>query len=1579
MNMSFSPVKSSQVIVDKYKRYLRTIFEISDKTYSEQFKRALIDQGKFAVGPYLDVTDSFVKGRSINDLIGTGDLPKSFSKQNLPQTRPLYKHQEIAFTKANTGKNIVVSTGTGSGKTESFLIPILSHLIKEMEAGELNSGVRALIIYPMNALANDQMERLRDLLKNVPEITYGSYTGQTKPKYKEALVEYKALNNGQSPQSNELISREQMKETPPHILITNYAMLEYLMVRPDDNVFFKEDTADKWKFIVLDEAHVYNGSTGIEVSMLLRRLKATLMNEDIQYILTSATLGGEDENQEVSEFAGNLCDSPFYEDDIIRALRVEPKIEKEKYDLSIGFYKDVATLINNNEDDKIIIDAVSSKVNLGKKMLLSEMLYEIVLHDNTYWKIRTLLKQPKTVLSLSKMMGWSEDEVANFVTVASKCENNGDLLFDARYHMFLRATESVFITLKPSGKLFLTRKEVHFEHDGTDYKTFEIGTCTSCHAIYLVGKVENGYLVQSSFTSETSQKVMFLLSDSSNDTDEDHSFEDEKIETEEYEICSRCGWLQKAGAKQSTGCKHGEGFRVKLIKVSVKNETGKLTKCVSCENTNNYGIVRMFFAGQEAVTSVVGTALFEELPSYKVVREVEVEEDDDDSGFGTKLSTITNNYIREDAKQYIAFSDSRQAAAFFSSYFDQTYKNILYKRLIVETLKDVKKYNDGNSLTQFVDDLTYNFEKFGVASKDSSYTRKEAWKAILHDLVDNSSGTSLFSMGLLGISLFSENIPPNSKLNLSADEVATMCSVFAMGMLSDAAIDFDEPLTRADKDFYTHNGVEYSYTLSDSDKRGLKRSFIPTKANLNNKRTDYLKKVIHKSGHAIDHEQATKFLKAIWERIFCSPNVELVKAKGGTFQVNSDKIKISNANEWLICPKCRKVTVHNVKNVCPTYRCDGELKKVDLKELFEENHYFQLYQNLDIRELRIVEHTAQLNKEMAYDYQKKFKRKEIDILSCSTTFEMGVDVGSLETVFMRNMPPSPANYAQRAGRAGRSKESAAFALTFCNKSNHDFTFFMTPEKMIRGKIDPPRFHVENEKIAIRHLYATALSFFWKEYPQYFSKASDMTENGGNSFSGYETFKTYLMSNPQDLKQFLIKFLPNKLVDKFNVNTFGWINELVKEGPENPGVLTKAIAEYDYDVDILQDAIGRAIDSGGKVDYLRERVKVYKNEEILAFLSRKNVMPKYGFPVDTVEMTIVDRNSNRKLGLQLQRDLEVAISEYAPGSQIVANGSMITSRYIKKIPSMSWKMFDYIICGDCKTLNVEQHLEEDEFSTLKECKQCSNSFDTTKRETFIIPSFGFEADGDKVEKPGLIKPERTYKSEIAYIGKAEASTILSNVGKTQVELSISQGDEMAVLNTSNFFVCESCGFTDLDNKCFAYTKKMPHKMSSGYGCKNDGTHKLKRFSLGYRFETDVVKLKFLDFDLFEYDKAISVLHGILKGLCSFLNVEGSDVSGCLDYFYNETTKRGNFALILFDRTPGGAGHVRRLNKDNVLEGVLKETFSLVEQCTCGGDSEDSSCYACLRGYHNQKHHDIMKRSHVIDFINGFMKFEKSEKG
>ena len=230
---------------------------------------------------------------------------------------------------------------------------------------------------------------------------------------------------------------------------------------------------------------------------------------------------------------------------------------------------------------------------------------------------------------------------------------------------------------------------------------------------------------------------------------------------------------------------------------------------------------------------------------------------------------------------------------------------------------------------------------------------------------------------------------------------------------------------------------------------------MPAKANGLNKRVDYVEKVLAEKLPGKDRQYATELLKNIWNGILIKK--QILSNTGVEFKVNTKNIQIRSHSEFYRCPICNKVTPYNVANVCPTFRCKGKLEHVDLDEILRNNHYYRMYQDMEIRSLRAVEHTAQLNKEKAYEYQNLFKNKEIDVLSCSTTFEMGVDVGSLETVFMRNMPPSPANYAQRAGRAGRSTKSVAYALTFCNKGNHDFTYFNNPEAMIRGSIKPPVF------------------------------------------------------------------------------------------------------------------------------------------------------------------------------------------------------------------------------------------------------------------------------------------------------------------------------------------------------------------------------------------------------------------------------------------------------------------------------------------------------------------------------------------
>lgn len=1546
--MAFSPVRASKDITEKYTRYLSTIFSLADPEYQKLFEQQL-QQIPFAKGPFLEVTDAFEKGPTILELMESGALPPTFDRLGFHSSRPLYRHQADALRKLSAGGNAVVSTGTGSGKTESFLLPILRDMVIQANEGSLNAGVRAMLIYPMNALANDQIERLRELLKDYPTITFGSYTGQTEETYQKALTGYRSLNEGRDPIPNELICRQQMKDSPPHILITNYAMLEYLMVRPDDDVFFQPRHTQNWKYIVLDEAHVYKGSTGIEVSMLLRRLKARLGKKDLQYILTSATLGSEDDNAAVAEFARNLCSSSFRAEDVIRAKRVTLSRPEVCSGVSPEFYHTLAQMIMDDASEERLLRRIRDFYP-GCVDDHMEALYHIAAADSFYWKLRELLQKPRTVQELLRELNCTEERLTDFVTVVTRAVRDGAKLFDARYHMFLRAAESVFITLKPRKQLFLESRKTYTENSQT-YKVFEIATCNHCHALYILGKESNQHILeQTSFGVDEEPRSAYLIAASISDSDDEHTLEHAGQSVETYELCPICGALTRPGGKRL--CDHGPTITVH--KVSLKDGSNTLSKCPACENTSATGVLRQFFVGQEAVTSVVGTALFENLPSYTVTyqksepQEDEWGFDDDPEGEGV---------LRKDvgAKQFIAFSDSRQAAAFYATYLDQTYRNIAYKRLVVETLQQRGYEGRGKCLDDFVEDLTARFERHAMAQDDSA--RKEAWKAALHEAMDSNGITSLYNLGLIRFDIMGDHIKGNSKFRLSREEMHELCALFADWIMSEGAISYPEVMNRDERSFFAHNGIEHRYTLSDSDPKAFTLSFLPSRSDRSNKRVSYLEKVLKKKGLSIPQEHLMKLLEGVWQRFFIAANTGLMTAVNSAYMLRSDRILVSRPRQLYVCKKCRRITPHNIENVCPAYRCDGELEVFDPTSVFADNHYYHIYRVPQIRPLRVVEHTAQLDKETAYEYQQKFKRKELDILSCSTTFEMGVDVGSLETVFMRNVPPSPANYAQRAGRAGRSMYSAAFALTFCNKSNHDFSFFRDPTRMIKGRIDPPVFNTENSKIAIRHIYATAFSFFWKKYPTMFSTTAEFMENGG-----IDLLADYLHGQPEDLKQYLMDFLPAGLIRHFGVEQYEWVQHLL--GDE--GSLTIACEDYMEIIDRLRQAANDAFtNERAGVDAYTQRLHVFQRERILAYLARKNIFPKYGFPVDTVEMTLLDRTSPRKSGLQLQRDLSSAISEYAPGAQIVANGKLITSRYIRKRPDRSWKMSRYHICSQCSDLNLSFYEEGVDGIQRSTCGKCGAQLDHSKAGVYLIPEFGFEADGSSIRKPSLKKPVRTFRSEVFYIGGTE--DVAENtfpMGNTFVRIHSGKSEELAVLNRSRFFVCTTCGYTELDEKRFTSTMRKKHHRSTGGSCPNN---LLQNFSLAYRFETDILMLLFTGQEVTEQEQALSLLYGILEGVSKALEVERNDIAGCLHWFRNEDSRRGNYGFVLYDKTPGGAGHVRRLVDPAVLEQVLRTSLKLIRSCSCGGSARDTSCYSCLRNYYNQKHHELLQRKYVIDFL------------
>jgi ATP-dependent helicase YprA (DUF1998 family) len=329
----FNPAKAADEIKKEYIGYISTTFHFRNQNLQKKLLEEL--DKTVSNGPFVEIKDTFRSGKTIEELIDNGTLSPLFRDlekdkkypPKLPVTRPLYLHQEKAIEKIVAGKNVVISTGTGSGKTDCFVIPVINELLRESKQEKLNDGVRAIFIYPMNALANDQIKGLREILMAYPDIRFGVYNGGTENREADAIELYKAMYaNDKYPElrkrlPNEEVSRDRMKERPPHILFTNYAMLEHMLFRPGDDTIFSNSN---FKFVVLDEAHVYAGATGIETAFLMGRLKGRLNGEKKpQFILTSATLGdgSQASNKRVVEFAERLTGCNFNAEDIITAYR----------------------------------------------------------------------------------------------------------------------------------------------------------------------------------------------------------------------------------------------------------------------------------------------------------------------------------------------------------------------------------------------------------------------------------------------------------------------------------------------------------------------------------------------------------------------------------------------------------------------------------------------------------------------------------------------------------------------------------------------------------------------------------------------------------------------------------------------------------------------------------------------------------------------------------------------------------------------------------------------------------------------------------------------------------------------------------------------------------------------------------------------------------------------------------------------------------------------------------------------------------------------------------------------------------
>jgi len=1526
------PLLTARQIDETYKRYLKTLLGPSDPAIAAAFDAAIDDTRLLTKGPLLELTPPYAPGKSIPELIDEGILrPGLAALYNKAQDlqRPLYQHQERAIRKVTAGRNIVVSTGTGSGKTESFLLPIINSLIAEREAGTLGPGVRALLLYPMNALANDQLKRLRGMLKDLPDITFGRYTGETEQYTDKAESLFRATNPGQERCANELLSREEMRTHPPHILLTNYAMLEYLLLRPADLDLFDGPYAGTWKFIALDEAHVYDGAQGSEVALLLRRLRQRVAPEtSLQCIATSASLDGAPD--EAMTFARNLfqADFEFVEGDPARQDLVTPTRLERREPATWQMTDDELTEWSGQGADLTELGSRSPDGDAAE-----------ALHtEKTIVSLReTLAEGPLDAFALADRL-WpgdprAGDKLQALVTLGSSVTDaSGNPVLSARYHMFVRATEGAYVSFgDDEPTVLLGRHEID---PTTGRAMFEFGTCQRCGAVHLAGDVsirKNGKFFVPSVKEDSSVKWLVLTDAPDTSVDEDEETLGDSTATSESGIrylCTGCGLLSDMEGMCPIGdCPGGESRRVREHRGTKK----VMSTCTECGGSARQ-LIRRLRTDVNAAPSVITTTLYQQLPAAtdETVKEV---------GEGRKL---------------LMFSDSRQAAAFAAPYLGRTYGRLLERRYLTMALQD-RKYAD-DDLT--VEDLAYIAQKKAKAAHHFPQTagrvvmEKAANEWVMGELMTMDHKQSLEGLGLMRVAVSRANVTvPRglTQLGLEEDEAWDLIDELLKTVRMQGAVNLlDEVDIRSER--FEPRNMRIRITRVGSNPKSKVLSWLPSgRANGTNNRVRFMSKVLAELGKGMD---SSKVLDGCWRFLLENGFVkhEPDKFEADAYQIDHTRLAVHNGMDcaWHRCDTCRRITAFNVRGVCPNSTCTGKLLAYEVPRLDRDtNHYRNIYGTLNPAPLSSKEHTAQWTARQAAEIQREFIDGKVNVLSCSTTFELGVDVGDLQAVVMRNMPPKTANYVQRAGRAGRRAASAALVLTYAKRSSHDLSKFQDPKSMIAGQMRIPWIPIENERIGRRHAHSVALAAYfrhgveatgkpWTQAGQFFRAE---TEDGVSPAS---MVKDFLTPVPEQMREDLRRILPPEVREQIGVDNDEWVQYLAD-------LLDKVEKDVENDFQTFRELIEEAknAEQFGIAVHLQKTLRTIDERQLLGFLANKNILPKYGFPVDTVELRTQHCQEPVGRNLELSRDLSQAIYDYAPGNQIVAGGKVWTSRGIHRVPKRELEQFEYRVCRNCDRFEAAHTLDAGEV-----CGGCQEPFTSLKR--FVIPEYGFVADA-KASDVGTAPPERKWygASYVEHIGDVVDTFTWKSTGGITVEAKAGVRARMAVISEgegAGFMLCKWCGWATPHSG--RSTVRAHERPATGKPC--DGP--LDRVSLAHRYETDVAEFTFGDVD---YDKEtearwLSVLYALLEGASTVLEISRDDIDGTLSW-----SRDGRRSIVLFDTVPAGAGAAKKIAEN--LETVLAGAIERLNSCDCG---EETSCYGCLRTYRNSKYHDKLTRGGAL---------------
>ncbi|MDP2829901.1 MAG: DEAD/DEAH box helicase [Sulfuricellaceae bacterium] len=1652
-----NPIALVEELKAVLERYIATTLPISRRypLLAERF-RAELSKQHLVEGPYVEALSDFEKGMTLAELTqGQGGFLHDALAGLPTATRRLHLHQQRAleFT-VRDGKSLLVATGTGSGKTETFLYPIAHALLSDPEPEK--PGVRALLIYPMNALANDQLYyRIAPLFGRYLKdhgITFGRYTGQVKAKTKRSEEENRLFNNQKlmhdlgDPDhipANWRLTREEMLNDPPKVLITNYAMLEHLLLLPRNARLF---SANALHTIVLDEIHTYRGAQATEVAFLLRKLKTRLgIETPLQVFGTSASLAegrDDDEKLKIEEalkiFAGSLFAEEVHE--VVRGNRiVHQRLQQpitDEFSLSGSAWirlgkvlEEVARLheqgrLTDNWNDFLEMHALSRQDLAGASGLpLGPFLEQRFSSNREIRRVATVLDQAgvKDFRELSQRVfdspaeSLSDDERYQALSAVirmgmlARADDESFPLLPGRYHIAVNGIEGIAVRPDSEGEGWQDIKIARHHHDRQHGYFYPLMVCRKCGQPYMEGFEEGGRLHhrRPDQADAKAERRVFWLGKPTDRVDDEEDEADEAV-PDQY---TRYGLDPLTGELAA-----GEGAIALYAIQTDKDEEEKawyVRKCPACGGSASGAdaeIVTRMHPGNEALASVVTQRVLEALPGS------EIDHSDPRPAQGRSL---------------LSFSDNRQDAAFFAPYFERTAADLALRSAIRQVLKEREQPLDAH---QLADQVFQQWQRNGRqavlldANGEIRSDRQDVTNLLLGSIgaefcTPAGRRNSLESLGVAHVTYepgrlrtLRQKVLGFWPAELPKDEASVEALIHFLlenirrekALAKFYGVDLRDEFTWGD--YNQHR----SFDIQGGDDAVKFKWLPPHNQKRHNRRTWYL---IEQLG--LEREQVFEFLRQFWE-VLVRPPVSLLVRHNPGFALDGEAMRIANGDTrpLFVCKSCGLRQMHVLKGKCSAFRCHGEMEEIGVEEretMRQRNHYLASYEEDNHVTVRAREHTASLSTDLRESIEKAFAEGRINVLSCTTTMEMGVDLGDLEAVINLNVPPGIANYQQRTGRAGRRAQAAPFCVTSARNTNYDQSVFRDFSRYLGSQPGTPFIHLDNPELFWRHQQSVLLAHYLRQkILEQDINAPSLKHLFGEVFGQDE-----LRAFTDALMHWIESDAGKQAAREAEALRLRLPESLWHIGASGEGLTQRFLASLREFAEEVKERWGKYFQKEQEFAQLQNHARAlywqrmredYMGQFLVNQLSSRGLIPTYSFPVHSLSLEVTQERQQQGQGwgatdVALSRDASQGISEYAPGAEVVANGRIWTSRGLAYYPKAFMPERWYVACPECFHVDIAETKEE----LPPACSNCG-SIDGRRKRMFIEPrGFVTSYAERKGRDPGSSRRRVKTADEARLIASprddAFDETDLPFLRHALLNAHEREADglrgTMFIANrgvySEGYYRCKLCNFAGpikpVENARPPRGRRpanagngllLPHDdPMTGLRCKNE---QLSRLGLDFvhRFDTDVHLFRFLQPlpnpkegevtpRRFHERMARTISEGLRLAVIDLLQLQPGEVRAT----YRLYGAVGNtLEVVLYDAVPGGAGYCARIGEAGFSFDALlrhaRERLDCPVQC-------DSGCRSCLCDYGNQRYWDSFERLLALEWVDSLLDPSKVQSG